>query len=172
MMLRLLLIICMALHFGLSCGEGSNSNADATSKDSADKTDSVDKSKSSTIFKGFFSSDDDKGEGERVKKRVLEKNIIDTDQLQSMIDKLPEKDKNTLSAIKTQIATWPPIVFEEISAYREFVINSRKIAQQKYESLSAEAKSALESEKQLKAQLSPQTIQTLEALDVTASKTN
>lgn len=169
-MLRLLLIICMVLHFGLSYGEDSNANAN--SKNSTDKTDSADKSTSSTIFKGFFSSDDDKGEGERVKKRVLEKNIIDTDQLQSMIDKLPEKDKNTLSAIKTQIATWPPAVFEEISAYREFVINARKIAQQKYESLSAEAKAALESEKQLKAQLSPETIQTLEALDVAASKTN
>lgn len=165
MIKRLLMIAFVILPFALSHGADSNNDAQ-----NSDKT--ADSGKSINIFKGFFDSADQKSEGEPLKKRVLEKNLIDTDQLQAMIDKLPENDKKTLSAIKTQIATWSPEIFEEISAYREFVINSRKIAQQKYESLSPEAKSALESEKQLKAQLSQETIQALEALDVSASKPN
>lgn len=128
--------------------------------------------KAKTLLKSFFSPEESvqKGEGERLKKRVIEKSAIDTDQLQVIMDKFPDNDKNILGAIKTQIATWPPEIFEEISSYREFVINARKIAQQKYESLSQEAKMALETEKKLKSQLTEDTTRGLEALDVTASR--
>ncbi len=104
-------------------------------------------------------------EGDRIRQPVAERTSVDTDQLQAIIEKLPPSDQKVLSAVRTQIATWPQEIFEEISSYREFVIGARKIAQQKYDLLSQEAKSALESEKQLKAQLSSETVQKLEALD-------
>jgi hypothetical protein len=96
--------------------------------------------------------------------------FVDIDQLQKVIDSLPEEDRRTISAIRVQIATWPKEVFDEISAYREFVISSRKVAKQKYALLSQEAKSALETERQLKIKLSPQTAQILESLEVKANR--
>lgn len=96
--------------------------------------------------------------------------FVDIDQLQKVIDSLPEEDRRTISAIRVQIATWPREVFDEISAYREFVISSRKVAKQKYALLSQEAKSALETERQLKIKLSPQTAQILESLEVKANR--
>jgi hypothetical protein len=98
--------------------------------------------------------------------KAVQVQTVDTDQLQKIIDSLPAEDKRTISAIKAQIATWPKEVFDEITAYREFVINSRKIAKQKYLLLSPEAKSALEAEVQIKAGLSPSTASTLENLQV------
>lgn len=147
---------------------GPSFNSSTRTQNTSESKDSKDKTKG--LFQGFFASDETKkAEGERLKKRVLEKTEIGMDQLHTIMDKLPPNDKNVLSAIKTQIATWSPEIFEEISSYREFVINSRKIAQQKYESLSSEAKTALETEKKLKAQLTQETVKALEALDVTAA---
>ena len=92
--------------------------------------------------------------------------IIDIDQLQKIIDSFPEEDRRTIKAIKVQIATWPKEVFDEISSYREFVISARRIAKQKYTLLSPEAKSALETERQLKQKLSPATAKILEELEI------
>jgi len=98
--------------------------------------------------------------------KAVKKKIVDLDQVQEIIDSLPEQDKRIISAVRVQISTWPKEVFDEISAYREFVISARNIAKQKYTMLSPEAKNALETEKQLKAKLSPSTAQTLEGLEV------
>ena len=102
--------------------------------------------------------------------KVLKEKIVDVDQLQEIIDDLPAKDKRIITSVKVQISTWPKEVFDEISEYREFVISSRKFAKQKYELLSPEAKTALETEKQLKARLSPETANILESLEVKSSE--
>ena len=102
--------------------------------------------------------------------KVLKEKIVDVDQLQEIIDDLPAKDKRIITSVKVQISTWPKEVFDEISEYREFVISSRKVAKQKYELLSPEAKTALETEKQLKARLSPETANILESLEVKSSE--
>jgi hypothetical protein len=114
-----------------------------------------------------LASQNDKEESPRTEPTSM--TFVDIDQLQKVIDSLPEEDRRTISAIRAQITTWPREVFDEISAYREFVISSRKVAKQKYALLSQEAKSALETERQLKIKLSPQTARILESLEV---KTN
>ena len=100
------------------------------------------------------------------KVKATKKTIVGVDELKKIIDSLPEKDRKIISAIKKQISTWPKEVFDEISDYREFIISSRNIAQYKYSLLSPEAKSALETERHLKAKLSQDTVRTLETLKV------
>jgi hypothetical protein len=111
-----------------------------------------------------------KDKEESLRREPVRATFVDIDQLQKVIDSLPEEDRRTISAIRAQISTWPKEVFDEISAYREFVISSRKVAKQKYTLLSQEAKSALETERQLKIKLSPQTAQILESLEVKANR--
>jgi hypothetical protein len=115
--------------------------------------------------KPYKSNSDENGLEPRETK-PFQTQIVDIDQLQKIIDSFPEDDRRTIKAVKVQIATWPKEIFDEISAYREFVISSRRVAKQKYSLLSQEAKSALETERQLKQKLSPDTARTLENLEV------
>ncbi|NRA73572.1 MAG: hypothetical protein HRU36_02350 [Rickettsiales bacterium] len=128
------------------------------------------KNQDKSFVKSIFASSIKKESTEKSKTTTpSKKNIIKIDQLKEIIDSLPEQDKKTLVTIRKQISTWPKEVFDEISDYREFIINSRNIAQQKYELLSQEAKKALETERHLKSKLSQSTIKTLENLEVDIS---
>ena len=151
------------------------SSKDSTTKQSDTKASSTisvkNKSQEKTFIKSILApSLKEKNEQEKGKKSkkitASKKKVIDIDQLKEIIDSLPSQDKKIITSIRKQIATWPREVFDEISDYREFIISARKVAQQKYDLLSPEAKSALESEKHLKSKLSKNTVATLESLEV------
>lgn len=103
-----------------------------------------------------------------------QKKLLVTDkQLEEIIDKLSTAERNSIIKIQKEIAEWPKSVFEEISNYREFVMTARKIAIEKYHNMSPEARTALEKEKSLKAQLTPATINFLETVQLrSVQKTN
>ncbi len=103
-----------------------------------------------------------------------QKKLLVTDkQLEEIIDKLSATERNAIMKIQKEIAEWPKSVFEEISNYREFVMTARKIATDKYHNMSPEARTALQKEKELKAQLTPATIQFLETIQLrSVQKTN
>ena len=103
-----------------------------------------------------------------------QKTVYVTDkQLEDLINKLSPTERDAITKIQKEIANWPKSVFDEISNYREFVITARKIATEKYHSLSPEALQALETEKALKASLSPETVNFLETIHLRAvNKTN
>lgn len=102
------------------------------------------------------------------------KKLLVTDkQLEEIIDKLSTTERNAIIKIQKEIAEWPKSIFQEISNYREFVMTARKIAIDKYNNMSPEARTALQKEKELKAQLTPATIQFLETIQLrSVQKTN
>ncbi len=98
----------------------------------------------------------------------LKKTFLTDEELQAVIAKLPDKEKEIIAKIQNEISLWPKSVFNEISTYREFVMTARKIAEEKYKKLSLEAKNAIDHEKQLKAQLTPETVRILETIQLRA----
>ena len=145
---------------------------DIADDDAEDDTVDVNVGKEEATSKSVFVSpakEQKNGKEENKKKKRVKKvksRPISVEELQKIMDGLPEQDRKIVGSVRTQIAAWPRKVFEEISAYREFVINARNIAKRKYASLSPEAKSALETEKELKSRLSPTTMKILEELEV------
>lgn len=106
-----------------------------------------------------ISADKDSTENKHTAEK--KKIILTVDELQNILDKFTAEDKKTMKGIQDQITSWPENVFTEIRAYREFVISSRKKAEEKYKTLSEEAKEAINIEKDLKSKLSPEALKTL-----------
>ena len=99
--------------------------------------------------------------------------FVTTKQLEDIIDKLSDTEKESILKVQKEIADWPKSLFDEISNYREFIIAARKLAQEKYNKLSPAAQQALESEQKLKSQLTPSTVEFLENVQLrTHQKTN
>ena len=92
--------------------------------------------------------------------------LLNDKQLEEIISKLSTKEKDSILKIQKEISEWPKSIFDEISNYREFVITARKIAAEKYNKLSPEARQALERETNLKSQLSPETVKFLETVQL------
>ena len=137
------------------------------SKHADSKVKSKIKEKEKKFVKSILTPAQPKKQDKKSKKIIIsKKKVIEIDQLKEIIDSFPEKDRKIITTIRKQITTWPKEVFDEISDYREFIISARKVAQQKYDLLSPEAKSALETERHLKSKLSTNTVRTLESLEV------
>jgi hypothetical protein len=88
------------------------------------------------------------------------------EEVKAMLDKLSSTDKAALKNIQDQILNWPKQVFDEVKAYREFIINSRKAAKEKYEKLSEAAKEAMRIEESMKTLLSTDALNTLATIKI------
>ncbi len=84
--------------------------------------------------------------------------------IDTVIGNLSNVDRKIVIAIKQELASWPKKLLDEVKSYQDMVITLRKQAQQKYNTLSPAAKSALKKEEQLTAKLSPSGLNSLSAL--------
>lgn len=128
----------------------------------------------SCLFTQAFANETKEKTHQQHQTHAIQKKLLVTDkQLEEIIDKLSTTERNAIIKIQKEIAEWPKSIFEEISNYREFVMTARKIAIDKYNNMSPEARTALQKEKELKAQLTPATIQFLETIQLrSVQKTN
>lgn len=95
-----------------------------------------------------------------------EKTEITENELQNIIKNLPEKDKTVIHNIQKQISGWPKEVFSEIRNYNEFIMTVSQQAETKYNKLSPEAREALETENNLRKELSKEAIDVLAKLHI------
>jgi len=95
-----------------------------------------------------------------------DKILLTEENIQQVLNKLTDTDKQVLKQIQDQISTWPREVFEEIRAYKTFVIEARKKAEALYSALSPEAKEAMKIEQDLKGKLSPNAVTVLGNVDL------
>ena len=95
-----------------------------------------------------------------------DKTLITDENVQQILNKFSDGDKQVLKQIQDQISTWPREVFEEIRAYKTFVIEARKKAEALYSALSPEAKEAMKIEQTLKDKLSPNAVAVLGSIEL------
>lgn len=88
----------------------------------------------------------------------------DVDQVIASLD---EKDRNEISAIRQEIASWPKALRDEIKNYQEFVIMLRAQLKTKYDGLSQDAKNAMKKEEEMVGQLSQEAVTALEKINQT-----
>lgn len=92
--------------------------------------------------------------------------MITESQLQGMVDTLSKKDKTVINQMQSRIAGWPDEIFQEVRSYNEFIVLVTKQAKERYKKLSSAAREALEAEKDLKKNLSPEALELLSTLHV------
>jgi hypothetical protein len=82
--------------------------------------------------------------------------------LDQALNSLPDADRKIFIDIKQEIVTWPKKVRDEVKDYQDLIITLRAEAEDKYDTLSPEAKIALKKEEQLTSKLSTEAIKKLE----------
>lgn len=82
--------------------------------------------------------------------------------LQAVINSLSDQDRKVVLEIQQEISTWSQDVINELTNYREFVLNAREEAEKKYNALTPQAKQALKIESDLKSKLSTGAIEKLD----------
>jgi len=82
--------------------------------------------------------------------------------LAQALNSLPDADRKIFIDIKQEIVTWPKKVRDEVKDYQDLIITLRAEAEDKYDTLSPEAKIALKKEEQLTSKLSTEAIKKLE----------
>ena len=84
--------------------------------------------------------------------------------LEDALSNLSDSDRKVVIDIKQEVATWSQKLRDEVKAYQDSIITLRAEANEKYEALSVDAKSALKKEEQLTSKLSADAIKQLETV--------
>ncbi len=82
----------------------------------------------------------------------------------NVLNKLSDNDRKIVIDIKQEVATWSKKLRDEVKAYQDEIIILRAEANDKYEALSDDAKSALQKEEHLTSKLSPEAIKQLKTI--------